>query len=40
MVVQIDADLPLLFPLYNFIKPSSANTIHITVKVMMHSEAN
>ncbi len=40
MAVQIDADLPLLFPLYNFIKPSSSNTIHITVKVMMRSEAN
>jgi Flp pilus assembly protein TadG len=40
LVVQIDADLPLIFPLYNFIKPTSSNTIHITVKVMMRSEAN
>jgi Flp pilus assembly protein TadG len=40
LVVQIDADLPLLFPLYSFISHSSNNTIHITVKAMMCSEAN
>jgi Flp pilus assembly protein TadG len=40
IVVQIDADMTLLFPLLNFIQPSSPNTIHITVKVMMRSEAN
>jgi len=40
LAVQIDADLPLMFPLFNFIKPSSSNSIHISVKVMMRSEAN
>jgi Flp pilus assembly protein TadG len=40
LAVQIDADLGLMFPLYGFIKPGSNNMIHITVKVMMRSEAN
>jgi Flp pilus assembly protein TadG len=41
LVVQVDADLPVLFPGLNFISPgSSPNSIHITVKCMMRSEAN
>jgi hypothetical protein len=41
LVVQVDADLPLLFPSFHFINPGSTpGSIHITVKAMMRSEAN
>jgi hypothetical protein len=42
IVVQIDADLPLLFPTFGFLPNSgaAANSVHITAKVMMRSEAN
>jgi len=42
IVVQIDADLPLLFPTFNFITQTGGapNSAHITVKSMMRGEAN
>jgi Flp pilus assembly protein TadG len=41
VVVQVDADLALLFPYLGYINPgASPNSIHITVKAMMRSEAN
>jgi Flp pilus assembly protein TadG len=40
IVVQIDADVPLLFPFLKFIKTGSGNSIHVTVKSMMRSESN
>jgi Flp pilus assembly protein TadG len=38
IIVQIDADLPLIFPTFGFV--SSANSIHLTTKAMMRGEAN
>ncbi len=43
IVVQIDGDLPVMFPTFGFIPRSSttvSNAIHITVKCMMRGEAN
>ncbi len=42
IVVQIDGDLPLLFPTFGFLPLSgaAANSIHISTKVMMLFEAN
>ena len=42
IVVQVDADLPLLFPTFGFLpnNGAAANSVHITAKVMMRSEAN
>jgi Flp pilus assembly protein TadG len=42
VVVQVDADLPLLFPTFGFLpnNGAAANSVHITCKVMMRSEAN
>ena len=43
IVVQIDGDLPVMFPTFGFIPNNSTtvpNAIHITVKVMMRGEAN
>jgi Flp pilus assembly protein TadG len=42
VVVQIDADLPLLFPLFKFLPNNggSTNSFHLTTKSMMRSEAN
>lgn len=43
IVVQIDGDLPIMFPTFGFIPNNSQtvnNAIHITVKCMMRGEAN
>jgi Flp pilus assembly protein TadG len=40
LVVQLDADLPIMFPLFKFLTGSTASSLHITVKCMMRSEAN
>lgn len=40
IVVQIDGDLPIMFPTFGFLPQSSGNKIHITVKCMMRGEAN
>jgi Flp pilus assembly protein TadG len=43
IVVQIDGDLPVIFPTFGFIPNNSKtvpNAIHITVKCMMRGEAN
>jgi Flp pilus assembly protein TadG len=43
IVVQIDGDLPVMFPTFGFIPNNSTtvpNAIHITVKCMMRGEAN
>ena len=40
LVVQVDADLPIMFPLFKMLTGSTASSIHVTVKVMMRSEAN
>jgi Flp pilus assembly protein TadG len=42
IVVQIDADYPLLFPTFGFIPKTGAasNSMHLSVKCMMRSEAN
>ncbi len=43
IVVQIDGDLPVMFPTFGFIpnnSPTVPNAIHITVKCMMRGEAN
>jgi Flp pilus assembly protein TadG len=42
IVVQIDADLQLVFPTYGFLpnNGAAANSIHITTTVMMRGEAN
>jgi Flp pilus assembly protein TadG len=42
IVVQIDADYSLLFPTFGFIPKTGAatNSVHLSVKCMMRSEAN
>jgi Flp pilus assembly protein TadG len=42
IVVQVDGDYPLLLPTFGFLPLSGAapNSIHLSVKVMMRSEAN
>ena len=42
IVVQIDADLPILFPTFGFLPKNGAypNSAHITPKSMMQFEAN
>jgi Flp pilus assembly protein TadG len=42
IVVQIDADLPLVFPTFGFLPNNGAasNSVHITTTVMMRGEAN
>jgi Flp pilus assembly protein TadG len=42
IVVQIDADLPLMFPTFGFLPNNGAapNSVHISTKVMMRNEAN
>jgi Flp pilus assembly protein TadG len=42
IVVQVDADLPLVFPTFGFLPNNGAatNSIHITTTVMMRGEAN
>jgi Flp pilus assembly protein TadG len=42
IVVQIDADLPLIFPTFGFLQSNggATNSIHITTKCMMRGEAN
>ena len=43
IVVQIDGDLPIMFPTFGFLPMNSTtvgNAIHITVKCMMRGEAN
>jgi Flp pilus assembly protein TadG len=42
IVVQIDADYPLLFPTFGFIPNTgtATNSMHMSVKCMMRSEAN
>jgi Flp pilus assembly protein TadG len=42
IVVQIDADLQLMFPTFGFLPNNGAatNSIHITTTVMMRGEAN
>ena len=42
IVVQIDGDLPLIFPTFGFLQATggAANSIHITTKCMMRGEAN
>lgn len=42
IVVQLDGDLPLMFPTFGFITKTggASNSAHITVKCMMRGEAN
>jgi Flp pilus assembly protein TadG len=42
ILVQIDADFPLVFPTFNLLPNNGAapNSMHITVKAMMRGEAN
>jgi Flp pilus assembly protein TadG len=40
IIVQIDGDLPLMFPTHAFSPGGGSNSIHITTKVMMRGEAN
>lgn len=42
IVVQVDGDLPLLFPTFGFLPSggTAPNSIHITTKCMMRGEAN
>ncbi len=42
IVIQIDADYSLLFPTYGFIPKTgtATNSVHLSVKCMMRSEAN
>jgi len=42
IVVQVDGDYPLLFPTFGFVPNTGTapNSIHLTVKCMMRSEAN
>jgi Flp pilus assembly protein TadG len=40
LVVQVNAQLPLMFPMFPFIPGGSGNSISITTTSMMRSEAN
>ena len=42
IVVQIDADLPLIFPTFGFLPSTGAatNSLHLTTRCMMRGEAN
>jgi hypothetical protein len=40
LMVQVDADLDILFPGLGYLLGNSSNTIHITTYCMMCSEAN
>ncbi len=42
IIVQIDGDMPLLFPTFHFLPNNGAavNSVHITTKVMMRAESN